>query len=210
MRTVKKYLLALLFTGTILGAQAQTKSQLEQDLTNLRTWMRKKSVQADSVTRAEWPAVKQEFKALTSGLDKNTEKLSQESKAEYNQYKTRYSEWEERNELRQSVDLDGRELERWENLMTGTTRIAAIRPAALRDAYIRLTDYTRANRRRWNLRDWEYAEFVFGELNTRKAEVLDNLNNSDKIKIAALQVEFATLKKSREAQDLYQDMREKR
>lgn len=211
MRTLKKYVLAVLFTGgAILTVQAQTRSQVEQDLENLRNWMRKKTAQADSVTRAEWPVVKQEFKALTSGLDKNTEKLSQESKEEYNQYKSRYSEWEERNELRKAVDLDGRELERWERVMTGTTNIAAIKPAALRDAYIRLTDYTRANRRNWNLRDWDYAEFVFGELNTRKAEVLDKLNNSDKIKIAALQVEFATLKKGREAQEMYKEMREKR
>ncbi|MBC5775351.1 hypothetical protein H8S95_14825 [Pontibacter sp. KCTC 32443] len=210
MRTIKKYLLAVVFTGTILGTQAQTKSQLEQDLTDLRTWMRKKSAQADSVTRAEWPVIKQEFKALTSGLDKNSEKLSEESKEEYSQLKGKYNEWEERNEIREEVDLNGPELERWENLMTGTNRIASIKPAALRDAYIQLTDYTRANRRRWNLRDWEYAEFVFGELNTRKAEVLDKLNNSDKIKIAALQVEFATLKKSREAQEKYNEMRDNR
>jgi len=210
MRNLKKYLLALLFTGTILGAQAQTKSQLEKDLEDLRTWMRKKSNQADSVTRAEWPTIKQEFKALTSGLDKNTEKLSQESKQEYNQYKSRYNEWEERNELRKAVALDGRELERWEIAMTGTTRIATIKPADLRNAFIKMTDYTRANRRNWSLRDWDYAEFVFGELNTRKTEVLDKLNNSDKIKIAALQVEMATLKKSREAKDAYNEMREKR
>lgn len=210
MRALRKYLLAILFTGTIVGVQAQTKSQVEQDLDKLRTWMRKKSVQADSVTRAEWPSVKQEYKSLTTTLDKNTEKLSEESKKEYSQYKSRYGEWEERNEIRKAVDLDGRELEHWEKQMTGTTRIANIRPDDLRDAYIRLTDNTRAYRRNWDLRDWEYAEFVFGELNTRKAEVLHKLNNSDKIKIAALQVEFATLKKSREAQELYQDMREKR
>lgn len=210
MRALRKYLLAVLFTATIVGVQAQTKTQLEQDLDKLCTWMRKKSVQADSVTRAEWPSVKQEFKTLTSSLEKNTEKLSEESKAEYSQYKSRYGEWEERNEIRKAVDLDGRELERWEKQMTGTTRIGNIRPEDLRDAYIRLTDYTRVYRRNWNLRDWDYAEFVFGELNTRKAEVLDKLNNSDKIKIAALQVEFATLKKSREAQELYNDMREKR
>ena len=210
MRNLKSYLLAIFFSGVILSAHAQTKSQLEQDLTDLRAWMRKKSVQADSVTRAEWPTIKQEFKTLTAGLDKNTEKLSKESKEEYSELKSKYSEWEERNELRKAVDLDGRELERWEEVLTGTSRIASIKPAELRDAFIRMTDYTRANRRNWSLRDWDYAEFVFGELNTRKTEVLDKLNNSDKIKIAALQVEMATLKKSREAQEMYKDMREKR
>ncbi|MBB6610955.1 hypothetical protein H7F15_07900 [Pontibacter sp. Tf4] len=206
---MKKYLMAALLAGTIGSVQAQTTSQLEQDLQDLRTWMRKKSAQADSVTRAEWPTIKQEFRSLTSGLDRNKEKLSAEDKEEYNALKSRYNAWEERNEA-ESVNLNGRELERWEQLMTGTTRIGAIKPAGMRNAYIRLTDYTRAHRRNWSLRDWEYAEFVFGELNSRKAEVLDNLSNSDKIKIAALQVEFATLKKSRDAQEKYNDMREKR
>ena len=206
---MKKYLLALLFTATIVGAQAQTTSQLEQDLEKLRAWMRKKSAQADSVTRAEWPAVKQEFKRLTSSLEKNTEKLSEESREEYGELKNRYNTWEERNEA-EAVNLDGRELERWERAMTGTIDIAALKPAAMRNAYTRLIDYTRAHRRNWTLRDWEYAEFVFGELNSRKAEVLDNLSNGDKMKIAALQVEFATLKKSREAQEKYNQMRENR
>ena len=210
MITLKKYLLAALFTGTILGAQAQTKSQLEQDLTDFRVWMRKKSAQADSVTRAEWPVIKQEFKTLTSGLDKNSEKLSKESKEEYRQLKSNYTELEERNETRTAVTLDGRELDRWELAMAGTTRIASIKPANLRDAFIRMTDYTRANRRNWSLKDWEYAEFVFGELNARKTELLEYLNNSDKIKIAALQVEMTTLQKSREAEEKYKEMRDKR
>lgn len=207
MRKLRPYLFIFLFTATIATAQAQSSSQLERDLQDLRTWMRKKSLQADSVTRAEWPYVKQEFKRLTTSLDKNSDKLSKESRAEYAELKSEYNQWEERNEA-ESVNLDGRELERWERAMTGTTNIAGIKPANLRDAFIRMTDYTRAHRRTWTLRDWEYAEFVFGELNSRKTEVLDQLNNGDKIKIAALQVEIATLKKSRDAQEKYKEMRE--
>ncbi len=210
MRNFKKYALALLFAGSTLAVQAQSKSQLEQDLDNLRAWMRQKSTQADSVTRAEWPTIKQEFRNLTHSLDENTEKLSEQSKEEYKTYKNRYNEWEKRNEERQLVDLDGEELERWELAMTGTTRIASIKTANLRNAYVKLIDYVREHRRGWSLRDWEYAEFVFGELNTRKSEVLDKLNNGDKIKIAALQAEFVTLKKGREAQEMYKDMRDKR
>lgn len=209
MRTIKRYFLTFLLTGIIVGAQAQSSSQLERDLADLRTWMRKKSSQADSVTRAEWPHVKQEFKRLSAGLDRNTDKLSKESKQEYAEIKSQYNTWEERNEA-ETVNLDGRELERWERTLTGTTQIAQIKPANMRNAYIRMVDYTRANRRNWTLRDWEYAEFVFGELNSRKAEVLDELNNGDKIKIAALQVEMATLKKSRDAQERYKERREQR
>lgn len=203
-------MLAMLLVSMAWGAQAQSQSQLEQDLAELRAWMQKKSAQADEAIKQEWPTVKEEFKELTYTLDRNTKKLSESSRTEYNDIKQRYKEWEERNETRKAVDLDGRELERWERQMTGTTNIAKIKPAKMRDAYTQLLEYTRANRRDWSLRDWDYAEFVFGELNTRKAEVLDYLSNGDKIKIAALQVEFATLKKSREAKDMYQDMREEK
>lgn len=209
MRTIKRYFLTFLLTGLIVGAQAQSSSQLERDLADLRAWMRKKSAQADSVTRAEWPYVKQEFKRLSSGLDRNTDKLSKESKQEYTELKSQYNAWEERNEA-ETVNLEGHELERWERTLTGSTQIARIKPADMRNAYIRMVDYTRAHRRNWTLRDWEYAEFVFGELNSRKAEVLDELSNGDKIKIAALQVEMATLKKSRDASEKYKERREQR
>jgi len=208
MNKLTKWVLTLLLLSLSWTAQAQASSQLEQDLTALRAWMQQKASQADETIRAEWPTVKQEFKELSYTLDRNTKKLSDSSRAEYNSIKQRYQQWEERNETRKAVDLEGPELARWERAMTGTTQIAKIKPARLRDAYLQLLTYTREQRRNWSLRDWDYAEFVFGELNTRKAEVLDYLHNSDKIKIAALQVEFATLKKSREAKDMYHDMRE--
>jgi hypothetical protein len=202
--------LSLALAVVAFGAQAQTQTQLNKDLADLRAWMSRKANQADSVTQAEWPNLSREFKARTASLDRNVNRLSAESKQEYSSLKGKYQEWEKRNETRKAVDLDGQELERWERDLTGTTHIAKIKAAALRDAFNRLLTYTREHRRTWSLRDWDYAEFVFGELNTRKSEVLDNLDNSDKIKIAALQVEFATLQKSREAKDAYETMREQR
>lgn len=212
VRELKKWMLAIALTGLIFGAQAQSqsKSQVEQSLVEFRAWMQKKSSQADSTIRREWPTVKQEYREFTSSLDRNTRSMTDSSRSEYAKMKQRYGEWEERNETRKAVDLDGRELERWERDMTGTTQIARIKPANLRDAFVRAIEYTRNERRNWSLRDWDYAEFAFGELNTRKAEVLDRLSNGDKIKIAAMQVEFATLKKSREAKDVYQEMREEK
>lgn len=194
--------LVLLSTGF-----AAAQSQLERDLADLRAWMQRRSSQADSVIRQEWPSVKQEFKELTYSLDRNTKKMPAKSQEEYQGIKQQYQEWEDRNE-RTSVSLDGDKLAQWERKMTGTTQISRVKPVHLRDAYTRLLEYTREQRRDWSLRDWEYAEFVFGELNTRKAEVLDLLSGGDKIKIAALQVEFATLKKGREAKDAYEHMRE--
>lgn len=202
---LKWVLAVVLATAALGGAQAQSK--VEQDLAELRAWMQRRSAQADSTIRREWPNVKQEYKELTYGLNRNTQQLSEESQNEYKTMKERYGEWEARNESI-SVDLDGQELERWERQLTGTTNISRLKPARMRDAYVQALDITRSQRREWSLRDWEYAEFVLGELNTRKAEVLNQLNNSDKIKIAALQVEFASLKKGREARDAYEHMRE--
>lgn len=208
----KKWMLALVLMIITFGAQvqAQTKPQVEQSLAEFRAWMQKKSSQADSTIRNEWPTVKQEYKELTYSLDQNTRNMTESSRSEYADMKQRYKVWEERNETRKAVDLEGRELEQWERTMTGSTHIARIKPANLRDAFAQAVEYTRGERRNWTLRDWDYAEFVLGELHTRKTEVLDKLSNGDKIKIAALQVEFATLKKSREAKDAYQEMREER
>ncbi|AKD02037.1 hypothetical protein POKO110462_18955 [Pontibacter korlensis] len=206
-KTLKWILVAAMAFITINVAQAQ--SQLERDLADLRTWMQKRSSQADSTISAEWPTVKKEFKELTYSLDSNTKKLSEKSRAEYSEYKQRYQEWEARHES-ELVNLDGRELERWEREMTGTIQISKIKPVHLRDAFVRALDYTREYRQNWSPDQWAYAEFVVGELNSRKQEVLDLLNTGDKIKIAALQVEFVTLKKSREAKDAYDDRKKER
>ncbi|GAA4440815.1 hypothetical protein GCM10023188_38550 [Pontibacter saemangeumensis] len=207
MKKMLKWILAGVLATAALGGGAQAQSKVEQDLTELRAWMQRRSAQADSTIRKEWPNVKQEYKELTYGLNRNTQQLSEESQKEYKTMKERYGEWEARNESI-SVDLDGHELERWERQLTGTTNISRLKPTRMRDAYVQALDITRSQRREWSLRDWEYAEFVLGELNSRKAEVLNQLNNSDKIKIAALQVEFASLKKGREARDAYEHMRE--
>lgn len=199
-----KWMLTLVLATVTLGA-VQAQSQVEQDLAELRTWMQRRSSQTDSTIRKEWPSVKQEFKSLTSSLNRNTQGLSDESREEYNDIKQRYEGWEKRNEST-PVDLEGKELERWERELTGTANINRIKPAKLRGAYARLLENTRERRRNWSLRDWEYAEFVLGELNSRKAEVLNQLSSGEKIKIAALQVEFASLKRSREAKDAYEHM----
>ncbi|SFG36282.1 hypothetical protein [Pontibacter chinhatensis] len=208
MKRTLTWMLTILLTVTAAGV-VQAQSQLERDLADLRTWMKQRSSQADSTIAAEWPTVKKEFKELTYSLDGNTRKLSEQSRSEYNGYKEQYAAWQQRHES-ELVNLDGRELERWEREMTGTTTIDRIKPVHLRDAFTRALEYTRGYRQDWSLRDWAYAEFVMGELNSRKADVLDLLSAGDKIKIAALQVEFTTLQKSRQAKDAYEDRRKER
>ncbi|MCC9167658.1 hypothetical protein [Pontibacter harenae] len=210
MKKIQVWLCVMLLLGLAFNAQAQTQSELEKELNDLRAWMKTRSSQADSVIRKEWPTVKNEFRELSYSLDSNTKKLSEESKSEYSTIKQQYKEWEERNETRKAVSFEKEELERWEREMVGTTKINKIKAANLRDAFVRALEYTRGSRRNWSLRDWDYAEFVFGELNTRKSELQGHLNSSDKIKIAALQVEFASLKKSRDAKDAFENMKEKK
>jgi len=208
MKKLTICLLTLLLAGFTYNVQAQSKTQVEEDLNNLRAWMHEKSSMADSAIRAEWPTVKKEYKVKTSALDQNARNLSDSSRAEYKSIKERYQQWEAQNENRKATSPDNQELEHWERQMTGTTQVRRIKPANLRDNFVQALEFTRQERSNWSLRDWDYAELVVGELNTRKTDVLDKLNNSDKIKIAALQVEFATLRKSREAKDAYENVRE--
>ncbi len=197
----------MLVLSAVAFGNVQAQSQVEQDLAEFRAWMQRRSSQADSTIRQEWPNVKQEYRELTYGLNRNSQKLSESSRKEYASMKQDYKAWEVRNES-ESVDLDRDELERWEKQLAGTTHIGRLKPFKMRDAYVQTLEQTRERRREWSLRDWEYAEFVFGELNSRRAELQDQLSSGDKIKIAALQVEFASLKKGREARDAYDNMRE--
>ncbi len=197
----------MLVLSAVAFGNVQAQSQVEQDLAEFRAWMQRRSSQADSTIRQEWPNVKQEYRELTYGLNRNSQKLSESSRKEYASMKQDYKAWEVRNES-ESVDLDRDELERWEKQLAGTTHIGRLKPFKMRDAYVQTLEQTRERRREWSLRDWEYAEFVFGELNSRRAELQDQLSSGDKIKIAALQVEFASLKKGREARDAYDSMRE--
>ncbi len=193
-----------------LGAQAQTKSKLEQDLDEFRNWMSRRASQGDSAIRAEWPTVKREFQAKTQGLEKGTNQLTEESKQEYGELRGRYKQWEAENEERQGQPLDRETAAQWERRLTGTGNIRNLRASQMRDTYTRFMESVRGLRSDWSLRDWDYAEHVYLVLNDRKQQVLAQMNNSDKLKVAALQVEFNTLRKSRDAKDMYNNMKEKR
>ncbi|WP_187264336.1 hypothetical protein [Pontibacter beigongshangensis] len=201
MSVLFKLTFALLLTVWSMGAQAQGKSKLEKDVEDLRAWLIKKTNQADSLTRAEWPAIKEEFFTRTEKLDKEANKLSDSSKKEYGELKSQYRHMEERNEEAYGQPLNREEAARWERELTGANNIKAIRMVDLRDRYVYFMEQVRARRTRWSLRDWDYAEHVYLQLSDRKELVLDALPNSDKMKIAALQVEFNTLRKSRDVKD---------
>ncbi len=205
-----RWALTLVLASITFMAQAQTQSQLEKDLADLRAWMRNKANQGDSITRAEWPNIKREFNIKTQNLEQGSSKLSQQSKEEYSSIKTRYRSWEQQNEERYGQPLNREEAARWEKELTGTNNIMHLKANQMRPAFVQFLEAVRGQRSRWSLRDWDYAEHVYLQLSDRKQQVLQQMNNSDKMKVAALQVEFNTLRKSRDAKDLYENMREKR
>ncbi|WP_299987018.1 hypothetical protein [uncultured Pontibacter sp.] len=210
---MKKLFVAALMLVTVLstlGAQAQTKSKLEQDLEDFRTWMNKRVSQGDSITRAEWPVIKQEFRTRTQSLDRNSGQMSEASKQEYGELKTRYNEWEAEKEERYGDPLNRETAAAWERRLAGTNKIGQLKASQLRGTFIRFMENVRAQRTDWSLRDWDYAEHVYLLLSDRKQQVLSQMNNSDKMKVAALQLEFNTLRKSRDAKDRYNQMREQR
>lgn len=193
-----------------ISAQAQTKSKLEQDLEDLRTWMNRRVNQGDSITRAEWPTIKQEFKARTQSLERGSSQMTEKTKQEYSELKGRYSEWEAENEEGYGQPLNRETAAAWERRLAGTSKIDKVKANQLRGTFVRFMENVRAQRTDWSLRDWDYAEHVYLRLYDRKQQVLDQMSNNDKLKVAALQVEFNTLRKSRDARDRYNHMREQR
>ncbi|MDO6390176.1 hypothetical protein Q4E40_08565 [Pontibacter sp. BT731] len=210
MKKLFVYALMLFMALSTLGAQAQTKSKLEQDLEDFRTWMNKRVNQGDSITKAEWPVVKQEFRARTQSLDRSSSQMNEASKQEYGELKNQYQAWEAEKEERYGQPLSRETAVTWERRLAGTNKIGQLKASQLRGTFVRFMENVRAQRADWSLRDWDYAEHVYLQLNDRRQQVLSQMTNSDKMKVAALQVEFNTLRKSRDAKDRYNQMREQR
>lgn len=208
MNKLTKWILMLGLLLTCVGVQAQ--SQLEKELEDFRTWMSRKVNQGDSVTRAEWPSIKREFNSKTESLDRRVNRLSEKSRQEYSELKGRYRTWEEEKEGSYGQPLNLAEATKWELELTGRSDLRELSANQMREVWSYFLDQVRAKRTAWSLREWDYAEHVYRILSDRKQVVLDNMTNGDKIKVAALQVEFNTLRKSRDAKDMYQNMRENR
>lgn len=198
------------FAMVLFAFNVQAQSQLEKDLESFRAWITRKASQGDSITRAEWPGIKESFRSKTDNLDRNTGNMSQESKEEYTELKSQYRLMESKHEEQYGQPLNRAEAVKWEKELAGRTNLRTIKPADLRDVFTYFLEGVRGQRADWSLRDWDYAEHVYLELSNRKQAVLDRLSTGDKIKIAALQVEFNTLRKSRDAKDKYNEMRENR
>ncbi|WP_114782469.1 hypothetical protein [Botryobacter ruber] len=210
MRIVRTWVLTMLLATLAVGVQAQEKSKLEKDLASLRDWMSRKAGQADSITRAEWPVIKREFREMTASLDRNSNSMTETDKQEYGQLKSKYQTWEEKTEGSYGEPLNRDEARRWEIDLVGTSAISSVTAEEMRETFTYFMEQVRISRGLWNLRDWDYAEHVYLQLSDRKQQVLDKMTNGDKIKVAALQVEFNTLRKSHDVREKLESKKEKK
>lgn len=198
-------LLVLVFLTDPVFAQ---QGKAERDLEELRTWVNTKLGKAEEATREERAQLKQQFDHLSGNVEKEAGKLSEQSKQEYKDLKSRYHQWEAKQQERASLYLDRNELSRWRQELLGPYQnIPTIRGSQMRDAYLTLLTNVRKKRRDWTAEDWAYADEVLSLLNDRRNQVDASLSTSDRIKIQTLKAEFATLKASRDAKDLYKEMK---
>lgn len=186
----------------------RTGRTVGERLESLRGWMNEKVERGDTAIQREMPGIKEDFRKRSAEIEENLDSLSADSKAEYARLKERYERWENRQERRLSTPLDRAELDQWEEqLLREFKDTESIAPQDMREAYLTFMGVIRAKRRNWTQHDWDYVDNVYGQLNQRRGQVENQLSNSDKLKIRALQAEYLTLEGAADAQSTMRNMR---
>lgn len=186
----------------------RTGRTVGERLESLRGWMNEKVERGDTAIQREMPGIKEDFRVRSAEIEQNLDSLSVESKAEYARLKERYERWENRQERRLNTPLDRAELDQWEEqLLREFKDIENIAPQDMREAYLTFMGVIRAKRRNWTQSDWDYVDNVYGQLNHRRGQVENQISNSDKLKIRALQAEYLTLEGAADAQSTMRNMR---
>lgn len=197
--------LALESTGLAqeMGTQTETNHQpqdpaAEQDLKQLREWVQLQSDKISMTTRAEWPSIKSEFARQASKIEGGFQSLSDQSKREFLELKTKFENLETK-PLYDEIPLQTEEVKLREKDLLGVySNIQNIKPTQMAQAYLAFIHSVRAKRQTWIPRDWDYAEYVLQKLASRKAAIEDKLNTLDEVKIRAWTGEFYTLRAGRE------------
>ncbi|MFC6997858.1 hypothetical protein [Rufibacter roseus] len=184
-------------SNTISYSERQ-EAPVEQDLRQLKDWVRLQSDKISTTTRAEWPAIKSEFARHASKIESGFHNLSDNSKREFLELKTRFEEMESK-PLYDEIPLQAEEVKlREKELLGGFSNIQNIKPTHMRDAYITFMQNVRVKRQNWIPRDWDYADYVLQKLGNRKATVESQLTTLDEIKIRTLIGEFHALRSGQE------------
>ncbi|WP_192826231.1 hypothetical protein [Rufibacter sp. LB8] len=177
---------------------AQQESGTEQELKNLREWIKTHSDKIATTTRAEWPTIKSDFARHANKIENGFQNLSEESKREFLELKTRFQELESK-PMADEVPLQAEEVKlREKDLLGKFTNIQTIKPTQLREAYLVFIQNVRDKRKSWTARDWDYADYILQKLTRRRDTVESKLTTLDNIKIRTLIGEFHTLRSGQE------------
>jgi hypothetical protein len=179
------------------------QSKAERDLAELRSWVNSKLDKAEAATRDERSQLREQFSRLSADVEKGATTLSEKSKQEYKDLRSRYNQWDARQQELSSLYIDRTELSRWQAELLGPyQKVQAVKAPQMRDAYQTFIQNVREKRRAWEPEDWVYAEEVLGRLNDRRDKVDASLSTRDQIKIQTVKTEFGTLKAGRNAKEI--------
>ncbi|WP_210463934.1 hypothetical protein [Rufibacter roseolus] len=221
-----KFLAAGALTLVLLGGSAcertspsndnpnnQPRTRAEQDLAELRDWMKDKTDSTgrnDRDTTRRGARIREEFREKTARLDTKLDSLSAKSKAEYKELRRKYENWEARNQQRSAMPLNQETLQRFEEELFGSANAldAQFTATQMRDVYTQFLQNVRARRATWTAADWDYVDEIYSRLNQKKDQVEDQIPGQDKLKIKALQAEYLTLETTKDAKDLAREIKQ--
>jgi len=186
------YILALLISLVSLSNCTTTRErEVEDDLSDFRTWVNRETSQLANRTEEDWKQAKQDFQTRTQELDQKQEQFSDEVQQEYQQLKDEFNKADETYTNSQSAAR----MSEWERKLLGRwADMATINEANVREAYITFMENVRAQKSNWSDADWEMAKLVLEELDERKNEITADIDTDTEVKIKALQMEFRTIK----------------
>lgn len=190
-------------TAVVISKETRTSRELEE----FKDWVNARADQTDSSVKEKWPEVKEGFKQRTARLDSQIDSLSAESKAEYQELKSKFESWEARQQRRTSQPLDPAQVKQWEKKLLGNKKPESIAAADMREMYLTFMGVVRAQKQRWTQNDWDYVDHVYSRLNDRRRQVESDIPASDQIKIRTLQAEYLVLEAGSDAKDLYQHVK---
>ncbi len=186
----------------------KTGQTAEDRLEDMREWMSDRTTGDDTIEN-DTSSMRKEFKRRTAELDARMDSLSEKSRAEYQQLKDRYNNWEARQQRRQQTPLQPNKLKQWQDqLLREFKDLQTVTPANVREAYLTFMGVVRAKRQNWTQDDWDYVDYVYGQLNERKRQIDDNMSTGDLLKVKALQAEYLTLEGAADTQSMIGTMRD--
>ena len=189
---------------------SQAENKAEADLAELRDWVKDKTRKTDSTLLEKGPQVREGFKERTAKLDARLDSLSEKSKAEYQELRREYENWETRNRQRGATPLNQETMQRMETEIFGTANALSVQIPAdqMREVYTQFLQNVRLRHASWTASDWDYIDNIYGRLNQKKDQVEDQITANDKIKIKALQAEYLTLETHKDAKDLLREVKQ--